>query len=456
MTTNPTLPSSPSDTPTPQPKPRKHRLRKFLLTLLVLLIVLIALLPTLLSTGLGNRVLRSLINSRIPGTISFDSLSIGYFSGTKITNLKLLDPKNQPVLLAPTFDSELSLIDIYRQNLHGNLTLNIDQINYITYADGTTNVSRSFSAAPALPDDAVAPPAPNAILFEGHHPVTFQLSGKLTSEPGLKQYQLLTIPPATWNFDHIAIPASGMDIGKGAITLGIQNQSLSITLTDIPMNNGTLNLITRVDLAPAVPVMLIEKEQQVLTNFKLNKQFAAGPLSFLPLAWGAKGEQLNLLEVAGTLQVQISNAHLPLQSAELEKTGTLAGKLSILHLSSNAPMFAAVTSNLPMLKMGNNAQVVKDQNIENVLFNLKDSRISYEHLKLAFGTVGLDFSGSVGTDKSLAMNLTVSEKTLNIPVPVTLAGTTAEPKLKTSKESINKTVEQALPGLLERFAKPKK
>jgi len=77
-------------------------------------------------------------------------------------------------------------------------------------------------------------------------------------------------------------------------------------------------------------------------------------------------------------------------------------------------------------------------------------------LLLTFGTVGLDFSGSVGMDKSLAMNLVVNEKSLSIPVPVTLSGTTSEPKFKTSKENINKTVEQALPGLIDRFAKPKK
>ncbi|MEI8195455.1 MAG: hypothetical protein WCI73_06065, partial [Phycisphaerae bacterium] len=308
---------------------------------------------------------------------------------------------------------------------------------------------------------------PPDLIMEGQRQATLHLTGSLAPDAGLKKFRLLTLPTTSFGFDHFALPASGIDLGKGDVYLAIASGNIVLGPNKIPCNSGTLNLGGRVDLTTPTPTFILNQPLQLLRDVKLNKQIASGPLSFLPLSWGAKGEQTNLLNVAGLLQIQLQSARLPLNSEEMKKSGLLNGLFGIRNLSTNAPIFETLTSSIPVLKAGNLGGLlggssgtgglgIKDQNIENVAFNLKDGKIGYEHLPLGFGSVTLDFSGLVGLDKTLAMNLVVSAKQIQIPIPVGISGTVSEPKLSMAKQDVGKTLEQAVPGLLDRFAKPKK
>lgn len=765
-TTNQTTPPAP--VPTPQPR-KKHWILRIILLLVLLIVVVLALIPTLLSASAGNHYLLGKINASIPGRVEFSSLSIGYFSGAKISDLKLYDPEGKFIVNVPSIDTGLtvlSLMSLAGGSLKGDITIHIDQANLVSYADGTTNVSRALTrpvtpaATPA--EKPAAPPAPPApasskalvvkshinltiakvtwaaprapdlllentlfdlnldtaggpvilktntlitidnkapalieasgslalfengrlratsemqgsgsvtiarlqlaslqpwlescqlpvalsgqadghlklenlgtdkaqvsgelvvatpvasgsmlqnyryacrqinvqltgrptagnanvlqldlqcrapgtesfdaankpllastdlliaivgqadlakstfrfgegskfeerdpatptgnsvaleskssytwagskasesleslpyptmdltatakydllrlqkllaaflpadLIMEGRNQATFHVTGSLAPDAGLKKFRLLTLPATALGFDRIALPASGVDLGKGELTLAIASGNLVLGPNQIPCNGGTLGIAGRVDLNAPTPTYVLEQKLQLVSNMKLNKQIASGPMAFLPLAWGAKGEQANLLNVAGLMQVQLASARLPLNSEEMKKTGILSGLLGIQHLSTNAPIFDSLTSAIPGLKAGGLSGLlvgssgsggggaglgIKDQNIENVAFNLQDGKVSYKDLPLRFGTVSLNFSGAVGMDKTLAMNLVVSEKQLQIPIPVGISGTVQEPKLSIEKQNVGKTILQSVPGLLDRFAKPKK
>ncbi len=72
---------------------------KILLVLPVLLILLIALIPTLVSSGPGTRFIQSKLGKVLAGTVEMGDLSIGWFSGLRIDNLKFTDSQGTSVVI---------------------------------------------------------------------------------------------------------------------------------------------------------------------------------------------------------------------------------------------------------------------------------------------------------------------------------------------------------------------
>ncbi len=87
-------------------------------------------------------------------------------------------------------------------------------------------------------------------------------------------------------------------------------------------------------------------------------------------------------------------------------------------------------------------------------------KVTYQNLTLGAKQGNLIFSGSVGVDTSLAMNVDVTVVALKIPIPVGLAGTTASPKLTISDrgigQNIGNTIQNVIPGGLDGLFNKKK
>jgi len=65
--------------------------------LAALLILCLALLPTVISSSFGNNLVQRLARSAYPGTITFDSLSLGWLNGLHLTKLHVSDEKGRSV-----------------------------------------------------------------------------------------------------------------------------------------------------------------------------------------------------------------------------------------------------------------------------------------------------------------------------------------------------------------------
>ena len=130
----------------------KRRRRPLVLALggvLCLLIVLVLLLPILISTGPGLWVALRILNGRIPGTVSIQDLSIGWFSGQTVDQLNVLDPQGATVLSVRSLRlPDASLWSVFRGGLDlGQLHGEHLGLNLIEYKDGSTNLGRTFSTA---------------------------------------------------------------------------------------------------------------------------------------------------------------------------------------------------------------------------------------------------------------------------------------------------------------------
>ena len=161
--------STPSPAPAPAPPKRRGRWWKILLGIVVVLLLLLLLAPTILSTGFGTSIILGQINKRIAGTVQADTISIGWFSGASITNLRLNDPDGKEVLNIPTLTTNISLLNAINKSFNNlNLVLRGKDANLITNPDGTSNLSRALRqqnprrTRPQQPAAASPPAAPPA------------------------------------------------------------------------------------------------------------------------------------------------------------------------------------------------------------------------------------------------------------------------------------------------------
>lgn len=117
----------------PGEKPKRRRLLRVAGSLLLLLVVLVALAPVLLSTGPGTRLVVSLINKQVGGTVEIDDLSLGWFSGQRIVGLRYDDPAAGLNAEVGEIDaSELGLFDLLTGGRRLGAVRIVDTV--ITYA----------------------------------------------------------------------------------------------------------------------------------------------------------------------------------------------------------------------------------------------------------------------------------------------------------------------------------
>jgi len=85
--------------------------------LMVLLGLLVLLAPSILSTGPGTRFILHKVNASLDGRLDVDDLSLGWFSGIKVTDAKFTDSDGHELLSCGSLTSNASLFSLIRGNL---------------------------------------------------------------------------------------------------------------------------------------------------------------------------------------------------------------------------------------------------------------------------------------------------------------------------------------------------
>ncbi|MEM6334467.1 MAG: hypothetical protein AAF823_14125 [Planctomycetota bacterium] len=251
-------PADAADTPSPTPHaagqkrwPRRVAIGVACLAGAAALLVLAA--PTLLSTGLGNGLILSVANGRIPGNASADSISIGWFAGASVRDLQLDDPDGQPVLTLASADAPDA--NLWRlataSNRYGQVQIADLAVHIVADDSGTTNLQRAIAtpAAPsatprtAKPDASPKPtrkPAaatqvalPVLDLQASNIEVTYDQPGRPTASLNVPQFTLVADEART-------VQAAG----NGNVALGDDGGdfTLDLTVRNAVAQDGTLQL----------------------------------------------------------------------------------------------------------------------------------------------------------------------------------------------------------------------
>ncbi len=161
-----------STAPGPEALPPRRRrwLRRTLWmagSLVVLLVLLVLALPTLLSTGWGLSLIAGQVNDRIQGKVEIGGLWLGWFTGQRIDNLRVLDPSGKVVLDIDRIDlPNLTLLSAVRGDKDfGSIQITGRKVELVETQDGSTTLAKALASrrpsppAPVQPGPASAFPA---------------------------------------------------------------------------------------------------------------------------------------------------------------------------------------------------------------------------------------------------------------------------------------------------------
>lgn len=336
-----------------------------------------------------------------------------------------------------------------------DLALHIARNSVINWAGDSNNITIQMDYDLARLSAILKNYIPADFSATGKYATQFKITGPLSPESGVHQLRQLQIAPTKIGFDQILY--DGFDLGKSEISLALADGILTLGPSRIPANNGEMNLAGTINLNTSPMSYQLNAPLEFAKGVQMNKQIAAGALAFLPIAWGLDQNNTQLLDARGGINIRIDRANLPLANADLQKSGTLSGVLSIESFTSNSPIVNEVLTKIgPLAKITQTNWSLQPQNIQDVAFALNSGRISYKDFTLHAGSANFAFSGQAGLDKTLDMTLNVNESKLNLAVPVTIRGTMSKPKITVSQEAIQKTIQQSVPGLIENLLNQRK
>ncbi len=528
-------------------KKKSGRWWKILLGVVGVLVLLVILGPTLMSTGMGKNYIVGKVNAEIPGKVSMEGISLGWFSGAKVQGFKLQDPDGKDVMTAGELTTGLALLDALSSSSLslGQVKLTGAKAEIVTFEDGTNNVTRSLmkAAAPEAKPEAAKESGGTAISgvidavvdeltvrtptvsvektkvtvklgfdvntgtgvvritedslveerdsvtkggnrislakgsvlsWKGKEPINFtgevdydlsrlaalvtpllgekgvglKASGlhtmKLRVQSGAREQaesrgSLGTLQLESTTIAWDSISCGGFTLGKAVVPLSMKDGVLEIQTTQIPANNGALTVQGAVDFNQDPPVYVLKKgaaPHNVVSGFAINSEVAGGWLRFLPMTWGASGKDANLLNISGTMRVDVTEAYIPLKYAEIQKKGAAVAAINIEQLKTDAPIFRQLS--LMLTKIPGFDQLEKATSaggdIRDIRIVLANGKVSYENFRLGSSWGNLTFAGRVGLDQTLAMTVTVGTKGINLPIPIGLGGTTSSPKPEMSQD----------------------
>jgi hypothetical protein len=99
---------------TPKTRSRTKKTLCILGGLFVVIVLLVLLLPMLLSTSLGKRMILGKINKSLDGTMEVDTLSVGWFSGLKLTGVNFRDNTGNTTFSVDQISGKPSWLSLFR------------------------------------------------------------------------------------------------------------------------------------------------------------------------------------------------------------------------------------------------------------------------------------------------------------------------------------------------------
>ncbi len=305
----------------------------------------------------------------------------------------------------------------------------------------------------------LSPWLPAGLVMQGQEVMPLAISGPWAGGTGLRQFRKLTVGTTAFAFQRISI--DGINLGPGQIAVKAGQGVIHLIPSSIPANQGTINLAGIIDLNRKYPAYVLSKPLHLVDNMELNTALGSSVLKFLPISWGMSLKPTGgVAKISGLLNLSLNNADIPLSSAQLKETGTMAGTVSATHVTSDSPLYSLIAGLNPQhfLQMSGNGQAkLSDSGIRPTNFHLQQGKVYYKHMKVVLVSMGVDFSGWVALNNTLDVDVSVTGGGLAVPLPLKITGTTSKPHLKlTGKplknigKDIGNTIKNA-GGLLKGF-----
>lgn len=252
---------------------------------------------------------------------------------------------------------------------------------------------------------------PEGLMLEGKRKDRFEF---LLRKPENASAGGLEILKAGGSFGFAKAAYKGFNAGPAELTLKTQQGLLAIDLADTPLNEGTLRLAGDIDLKSQPMVFRLRKPMAVIEKVRINDELSRNLLEYVnPIFSGAS-------QVSGTADFSCEELLVPL-AAQRKDLLKMKAVLAITQLTMRSEGFLKELLNA----VGSDPSVALTLHPTAVV--LENEVLSYENMQLDVGRKPIVFSGRIGLDRRLQ---------LEMQLPWTLSGQT----IRTGEEAVDRVV----------------
>jgi hypothetical protein len=286
------------------PQKKKRRLLKCFIAFLILFFVLVALAPTIISSGAGTNMVLGIVNDAIDGSLEIESLDVGWFSGTSVEGLKVLDPEGKLVLTADVKADTVTIVKLAKGDLAlGDVFVNATQCDLVEYYDGTFNLTRAFANDKPKTDEPTTIPGNLAVQLDVQVPnaTLTRANGQIVELAGLG------ITGDIANPQNISIKTKPIHISYDGMKIVLQTDAKLSNLFD---KQGLLDLSKAVvAVADGTPATILLTKLPTILD-KDGKVIKTPGKLLDPVAIEVSHERVHLALAATGMQVNDSTANL--------------------------------------------------------------------------------------------------------------------------------------------------
>ena len=359
---------------------------------------------------------------------------------TSIENLKIISPGKEPfvqpnmtISFAGRFDTAKKIYDIPTLNItspqvkiSGSLS-NAD-LGTKTKTEGNFKADYDLAAASSI----VSPFLPQGLSATGKRSDTLWFSS-VYPKNAPEQFKANLNAKTTFGFDNAKY--MGLNLGKSEFDVKIDNGLMTIAPFTTTVNNGKLNFAAAANLTGKPAVLQTPGAMKVLDKIQINQQTSDTLLRYMnPLFADAT-------DITGILNFDCEKLAVPLEKG-YKNAIAVTGTMSIENMHLGASSLLGQIIQLTGVSSDPTITVLPSR------FVLADGILQYDNMQMNFNDKAVNFSGKIGLDKSMQMNVTLPWTRSGQRIMLPLKGTVDKPQI-----DVGKLVEDQLQQELERQIK---
>ncbi len=222
----------------------------------------------------------------------------------------------------------------------------------------------------------------------------------------------------TFGFD--SAEYMGLNLGKSDFNIKIEKGLMTIAPFSTKVNNGTLNFAAAANLTGSPPMLQTPGAIRMLDRIQINRQTSDALLRYVNPVFA------DATDIRGILNFDCEKFAVPLEKG-YRNAIAITGTLSIDNMHLGASSFLSQIIQLTGVSSDPNITVLPTR------FVLADGILQYDNMQMNFNDKPVNFSGRIGLDKSMRMNVTLPWTYNGQRITLPLKGTVDKPQIDVGK-----------------------
>jgi hypothetical protein len=367
---------------------------------------------------------------------------------TSIENFKVISPGKEPfvqpnmtISFAGKFDTAKKIYDIPTLNItspqikiSGNLS-NAD-LGLKTKTEGNFKADYDLAAASSI----VSPFLPQGLSVAGKRSDTLWFSSTYLKKAP-EQFKANLNAKTTFGFD--SAEYMGLNLGKSEFDVKIDNGLMTIAPFTTAVNNGKLNFAAAANLAGKPALLQTPGAMKILDKIQINQQTSDILLRYVNPLFA------NATDITGILNFDCEKFAIPLETGH-KNAMAITGTMSIENMHLGASSLLGQIIQLTGVSSDPTITVLPSR------FVLADGILQYDNMQMNFDDKAVNFSGKIGLDKSMQMNVTLPWTQNGQRITLPLKGSVDKPQIDVGKlveDQLKQGLEEQIRKGLEKILK---